>query len=67
MVPKLKIRDDAYEEVAAHDKFDLPRSMPITWPLTFSSPPLDWCLKNAETKGERVAERREKGRLARGS
>lgn len=48
-------------------KADIPRSIPITWPLTFSSPPLDCHLTKEEESGERVAGRREKVEDARGS
>ena len=41
--------------------------MPITWPLTFSSPPVDWYRANDDTRGERVKEEREKEDAVRGS
>ena len=40
--------------------------MPITWPLTFSSPPLDWYLAKEEVMGRRV-DVRVKAEVARGS
>ena len=46
---------------------NVPRSMPITWPLTFSSPPVDWYRANDDARGERVKEEREKEDAVRGS
>lgn len=47
--------------------FYVPRSMPITWPLTFSSPPVDWYRAKDDARGERVKEEREKEDAVRGS
>ena len=41
--------------------------MPITWPLTFSSPPVDWYRAKDDARGERVKEGREKEDAVRGS
>lgn len=41
--------------------------MPMTWPLTFSSPPFDWYLTNDEANGDRAAGNRGKLGVARGS
>lgn len=44
----------------------IPRSIPITWPFTFSSVPFDWNLAKAEAAGRRV-DVRENVEVARGS
>ncbi len=41
--------------------------MPMTWPLTFSSPPLELYRTKEEHKGDRAADDREKADVARGS
>ncbi len=46
---------------------DIPKSIPMTWPLTFSSPPFELYLTNDEPSGERIAEERENAEVARGS
>lgn len=45
----------------------LPRSIPMTWPLTFSSPPVDSWRTNDDAKGERRLAVRVKDEVARGS
>ncbi len=51
-------------------KFDGPRSIPMTGPLTFSSPEsFDWYLTKDDAKGERMEAAVERGKadVARGS
>ena len=48
------------------DGFRIPRSIPITCPFTFSSPPVDCHLANVDAVGVR-AEGREKDATVRGS
>ena len=45
----------------------VPRSIPITWPLTFPSPPEDWHRINEDAKGERATGERENVEVVRGS
>ena len=45
----------------------LPRSIPITWPLTFSSPSSDRFLMKGEAIRERKAGERVKADVARGN
>ncbi len=39
----------------------------MTWPLTLSSPPLDWNLAKVDVRGLRIVEGREKEDVARGN
>lgn len=45
----------------------IPKSMPMTWPLTFSSPPSAYPLMNDEPRGDLTAGERRKAEDARGS
>jgi len=52
--------------MTATAEFVVPRSMPITCPFTFSSPPVDCHLANDEPRGVRRLEDREMADVARG-